>query len=54
MQPNLMSYTLQLSLGLDHIRRHPYISEDVPKFLIKSPEEFAWNLISCAIQCTSA
>lgn len=36
MQPNLMSYTLQLSLGPDHIRRHPYISEDVPKFLMIS------------------
>ena len=36
MQPNLMCYTLQLSLGPDHIRRHPYISEDVPKFLMIS------------------
>ena len=36
MRPNLMSYTLQLSLGPDHIRRHPYISEDVPKFLMIS------------------
>ena len=36
MQPNLMCYAPQLSLGPDHIRRHPYISEDVPKFLMIS------------------
>ena len=36
MQPNLMCYTPQLSLGPDYIRRHPYISEDVPKFLMIS------------------
>ena len=44
MRPNLMSYTLQLSLGPDHIRRHPYISEDVPKFLMISRRVLRYTL----------